>query len=333
VARGLGDRAQRRARPRLGVALAGAGVGLLLVGVLLWSGTYLVDGIAQSFEPGGGSDSRKLLGGFLCLAAVLLGYLTLGRWRRGPLSAAGVAASALGVPLMMAFFTFDVSSDPVSPDAIAIVSLIVWLVSYLAVPGARGHVFYLGLSGMVLWSYVLGKIGGDGGAGGTLARHIDSPLGSAFGSASDADPATIAAISLIFGLGYYASAFHLDRTGRPGVGAGLLYGAFPATVTGISALAYDIKQVGTGLVLVALGTILAGFAARSERRFTTWAWSGAAVLGVALVIAKAVGSGNTALLGVLFVVFGLVVIFAASVLARRLGESDELTPSPAGAVH
>ncbi|MGH3493662.1 MAG: hypothetical protein ACRDQ1_10545 [Sciscionella sp.] len=139
MVRNLGDRALRRARPRLGVALAGAGVGLALVGVLVWSGTYLIEGIAHSFASGGGGDdSRRLLGVFLSLAVAVLGYVSAIRRRSGPLSAAGVAASALGVQMTLTFLTFSVSTAPVSLDAIALVSIIAWLISYTLVPGTRG---------------------------------------------------------------------------------------------------------------------------------------------------------------------------------------------------
>ena len=37
-------------------------------------------------------------------------------------------------------------------------SVIAWLISYLAVPGARGHSFLLAASGVLFWIYLLDKI-------------------------------------------------------------------------------------------------------------------------------------------------------------------------------
>lgn len=334
MVRNLGDRALRRARPRLGVALAGAGVALAIIGVLVWSGTYLIEGIAGSAFSGGGgpSDSRKWLGVVLSLVVVAEGYVLAVRRPSGPLSAAGVAASALGVPMLMLFLTFSLSSDPVSIDAIALVSILVWLVSYAFIPGTRGHVFYLALSAVTLYGYVLDKIEPNGFSG-VAVSQVNSRFGFLGAGSAATDPATITGVSLVFGIAYYTIAFALDRSGHPGVGVAFIYSAFGATVAGIISSVQDFKQVGTGVELIIIGAVVAVFAARSERRFTTWVWSAAVALGLALILGKATGSDHTVLLGILFIVFGAGLVVAAALVTSVLREPDELTPSPSGAVH
>src|SRR5690348_10859748 len=49
----------RRPQPRLGVSLAGVGVGVAVLGVLVWGGDYLAGSGAGSSGP---SDSHRLLG-------------------------------------------------------------------------------------------------------------------------------------------------------------------------------------------------------------------------------------------------------------------------------
>src|SRR3954464_8090837 len=56
----LGDRARRRPEPRFTVGLAGAGTGLMLVGILLWGGDYWAHGLSHGL-----STNRNLLGGAL----------------------------------------------------------------------------------------------------------------------------------------------------------------------------------------------------------------------------------------------------------------------------
>ena len=60
----------------------------------------------------------------------------------------------------------------------------------------------------------------------------------------------------MFGLGYYAIAFLLDRAGHHGPATGLVYPAFNATATGILAWGPTIHQAWAGVVTVLLGGLV-----------------------------------------------------------------------------
>lgn len=328
----LGARLARRPEPRLGVTLAGVGVALVIVGVVVWSGDYLAHGIRFS-ESGQSSDggSRKLLGIALSLLVVATGYgLAIVR-RTGPLATAGVVSSALGVPVLFAFLTFDLSASsgsglPFSFDAVVLVSIVVWVLSYLLVPGARGHAFYLGTAAIFLWIYVVKKAEPDV----FSARAVFAPVLNAFGvSGGSPDWNTVAVISFLFGLGYYAAMTWLDRTGRSGAGIAFAAAAFPAVVAGIAAAAPNLEQTGTGILLVVLGLLLAWLGAGSRRRFTTWVWGYAAGVGVVVLVGKASPSNATAA-GIALIVCGVVVVglgwFAASALREPPDEVPTTEP-------
>jgi hypothetical protein len=324
----LGERGNRRPEPRLGTALAGAGIALAIVGVLLWSFTYLIQGVVESFDDDGGgpadAGSRRFLGVGLSLAVVAIGYFLAIRWKKGPLATAGVAASAIGVPVALVFLSFSLtSSTPISIDAVVIVSILIWLISYLFVPGTKGHTFYLGLSALDLWGYLLDKSEPNA-VSGLALRSVTDEFGTtgALGNSSPS-PATVAAISLIFGLGYYAIALLLDRKGRSGPAIAFVVSGLIATAVGVGAASDDLKQIGTGVLLVVLGLVIATFAVRSARRFTTWIWSAAVALGLGLVIAKLAGDDHLALAGALFIVAGFGLVAAGYALTNALNEPDE----------
>jgi hypothetical protein len=330
LAERVGERTLRRPQPRQGVSLAGVGVGLAVVGVLVWGGDFLAGG--GGAEAVGGGSSRQLLGIALSLAVVVIGYTLAVRRSRGPLATAGVVASALGVPVLFGFLTVDsngggTSGLPVSLDAIVLVSVLVWVLSYLFVPGARGHAFYLGLSSVLLWVYVLDK----------AVPELFSPASLFFGFdpfQSDRPPgpdwATVAALSIMFGVLYYLVGFTLDWRGRAGAAVPFTISGFVAMAVGIAAASADLHEIGTGIVLIVLGLGLGTYGARSGRRFTTWAWSAAVAVGVAVIVGKVAGN-NAAGGGIALIVCGVGLVFVGEVLARSLHEPDDLALPAMGA--
>lgn len=304
----LGERVRLRPLPRFGVALAGAGTALAIIGVLVWGVDFLAGGFATSSTAfGGGSvDSRRLLGAALALAVTAVGYLLVAR-NDGPLAAAGVAASALGVPVLMSFLTIEPSRLSFSADPVVLVSLLAWSASYLLFPRTRGHVFYLGLATYVLWLYVLDKV-----APSALGRAVSTSVVTVGGAP---DWTSVGAVSLLFGLGYYVFTFALDRSGYAGAATGFVVAAFAATVGGVAALAAQFGQAGTGVLLVVLGAVLAWFAARSARRFTTWAWCAAVAVGIVLVVADAIGTAHASAAGIVLIVIGACVVAIAHVVS------------------
>jgi hypothetical protein len=229
------------------------------------------------------------------------------------------------VPVCLTFLTLQPGRLSVSSDAVVIVSLLAWLVSYLVLPRARGHVFYLGLATYVFWGYLLDKVEPNAlGRAVTGAVVIASSNAASSSSGSGPDWTTIGAVSLLIGLLYYLAVFALDRRRLAGAGTGFVVAAFFATVAGIAALSPDMGQAGTGAVLLVLGVALGWLGARSERRFTTWAWTAAAVVGVLLVLEKVIGAGHAAVGGIVLIAVGALVVIVAHYLSRATSEPDEV---------
>jgi hypothetical protein len=327
----LGERVTRRAEPRLGIALAGVGVAMVVVGVVVWGG----DAAGGS----GDGDSNQVLGSLLSLAVIAAGYLLIVRFRHGPLAAAGVAAAALGVPVLMAFLTFDASSDPgsellfampFSVDAIVLLSLAAWLATYVWVPVASGRVFFLALSVFALWLYALEKVE-EGAAAYVVTLPYSSivvSVGSAFDEESVTfDPSSLGVMSLVVGIAYYLAAMFLDRRGYRGMAMPFVGAGLAASAVGIVHLASDLEAIGTGLVLIAMGSVLGTYGAMRGRRVTTWAWSGAAGLGV-LVILVELFRDTVSGFGVTAIVLGAGVVLIGHLVADGFAEPSEMTPGP-----
>lgn len=329
--RPLGARVFRRPEPRFGVTLAAAGAALVLAGVLVWSAGYLFAGLNLSFDDSTGQltahgDGRRFLGAGLGFALVVLGYALVLARRSGPLATAGVVLSAFGVPVTLLFLSLDLSALdrgdlPFSVDAVYLVSILVWLVSYLFVPGARGRSLYLGLVAVDLAGY----LGFKAASGSTLRAAAFVTSG---GSSGSGDLDTLAAIGLVFGLGYYAIAAVLDRTGRSGAAVAMIYAGFTTTAGGVLAGIPSFGVVGTGILLVCLGAILGWYGGYFGRRFTTWTWLGALFVGVVLLVGKAVPDSYTGA-GIVLIVVGAVVAFVAHVIAVAAGEHSDIVEEPA----
>jgi hypothetical protein len=318
--------------PRLGVSLAGVGVGLVIVGVLVWSITYIAESPTGLFggEPGSSGNSRHFLGAIVSLIVIAIGYALATIVQHGPLATAGVTASALGVPVCIEFLTLDLGSGStqlVNFDATVLGSVAVWLVSYLFVRGTRGHSFYVGLIALVVWDYIIDKVAPHlFQTNSTLSgNNVATSLSDSFHS----DLTTVGTVSLVIGVIYYVIALVLDQPGRHGPGTPMALVAFLATAFGIGALASDLKQVGTGVLLLACGLVFAAYGARFDRRFTTWIWAFGAALGAALLVGKAVSSDGGAPLGVALICLGVVFVIGGALLAKALGEPDDV-PDPTG---
>jgi hypothetical protein len=325
----LGDRLAERPAPRVGVSLAGAGVALVIVGVLVWGFAYTVEGVASSFADGGdgGTGSRHYLGGVVALIVVAIGYALAIATQRGALATAGVAASALGVPVALEFFTLDISGGSgsvVNTDAVVWVSIAVWLISYLWVRGARGHSFYLALTLYALWLYITDKASPS-----ALTRSVSFGTSTIAGGGdnlgtSSFDFGTLAGVSLTIGAIYYLVAWGLDRAGHRGAGVSFVLVGFAAVAFGIGALAPDLKQIGTGIVLLVVGVVIAAYGARYGRRFTTWIWSAGAALGGALIMVKLVADSGGPAIGIALIVLGAIFITGGALVAKALHEPDDV---------
>ena len=323
----LGARAERRPAPRLGVTLTGVGVVLVIVGILVWSFTYIIDGIRDGLFSGGGvasSDSRRYLGLALALIVVAIGYALVVTARTGPLVTAGVAASALGIPLALEFATFDLSGgDPFNTDAIVWVSVIAYLISYLFVRGARGHTS--------TWRWRSRSCGVTRSArpGRTPARSVRassaaSPAVSAARTASSPRSTTSRSPRSRWSSPWPTSriAFVLDRRGRHGTALPFAVVGIPAMLLGIGMLAPDTEQVGTGIILLLVGVVLCRYGARYGRRFTAWFWGLSAAAGAVAIATKFATTGVG--LGITMIVLGVVFAAGGWLAARSLREPDDM---------
>jgi hypothetical protein len=330
LGRRAGVRALRRPEARFGVSLAAGGAVLVIVGVLVWGIGYFATGLhfdinsdSQGFVSTQG-QSRRFLGAGLSLVLVVLGYVLVVVRRRGPLATAGVVASGLGVPIMLIFVSLDLQDlllgqPPFSLDVVSILSIIAWLVSYLAVPGTQGRAFYLAAAAIGLATYAGLKTGEH-----ALVRSVGSVTAGGFrGSGAG----SFAAIGLVFGLAYYALAAVLDRNGRSGAAVGLVVAAFDVTVGGVVAAVPTFHQVGTGVLLIVVGGVLGWYGGHFGRRFTTWVWTAGVVIGVGLVVEKVLPRSTTGA-GVVLVLVGAVVVVAAQVLSDIGREAPDIEDVP-----
>jgi hypothetical protein len=329
----LGTRLVRRPEPRFGISLAAVGVALVIGGILVWSGGYLAAGFDLNYNLDGdggvttSGSSRRFLGAGLFFLLTAVGYGLVILRRRGPLATAGAVAGAAGVPLTVLFVSFDLGGAfngggfPFSVDAVYLVSILAWLISYFAVPGAKGRSFYLGLAAVGIAAYLGLKASGD-----AVVRTVFGSVATG-GLASGGDTGTVAAVGLTFGLAYYAIAVLLDKKGYAGAAVAMVYAGFVTTLGGIFGAVPSFGMLGTGFLLVVLGAGLSWYGGHFGRRFTTWAWMAALLIGIGLIVAKAIPDSYTGA-GLTFIVIGLVVAMLAHVLSTATSEQPDIIDEP-----
>jgi hypothetical protein len=313
----------RRPEPRFAVAIAGAGAALTLVGVLVWSVTYLGEGLSQASGIDGGppSSDRHLLGALLSAILAIGGYALVITRRDGPLATAGAVLGALGIPATIAFLSFDLTASsglPFNFDAVTWVSLALWLASYFFVPGMRRRTFLVFLVATVFFEYVLYQsVKSEVGVGLRQTVNGVTPHVSGLG--------TVAAVGLVFGLAYYAIAFALDLRGKHGPATGLLYPAFGATLTGILASSDGLKVTGAAALGLVISLALCWYAGQFGRRLTCFAWGTGAAVSIAVIIAENADGGVA--IGILLAILGIVLVVGAALAGIGLREPVDMDPA------
>lgn len=318
----LGARAARRADPRVSIALAAAGCALVVVGVLVISG----DGLGA----GSGDDGSRLPGVLLSTGVVAGGLFLLARGRTGPLAAAGTVATALGVPALLFFLTFDDDSlPPYSTEAILYLSTLAWAAAYGFGPG-RSRPFFLGAACLGLWLSVLQAVEEVftfpfGIVSFFLGVSIDEDVTGPF--APDVpDPMTIGGISLALGATFLLVARWCDRHGYAGTATPLTVAALVTLPVGVGFLADEFHGVGAGLVGVVIGFYVAAHGASVGRRATTWLGAAGVAWSVVAIVTDLVDDATPG--GFVLMLVGAGVIVAAEALRRATNEPDELTAGP-----
>ena len=318
----------RRPDPRVGVALAGAGCALAVVGVLAISGDALpgIDG-----DDGGGSQVPGIL---LSAALFAAGLGLLVKAPPGAFRTAGSVATVASIPALLFFLTFDDGAfPPYSPDAILGVSAAAWVVLHLVGPAA-GRTFPLGAGLLGAWLFLL-QITEDA---------FTSPLdllwfifvgflfvaeedGAFFFGGNGINSETLAAISLAFGAAMVVVGHRLDRAGDRGRATAFVVAAIAMLPAGALLFGSELELAGSGLLLAVIGVALSANAAVRGRRFTTWAGALFTVVGIGMLLGDVAGDNVTGF-GVAAIIAGAGLVATAHFATAALGEPDELEPGP-----
>lgn len=314
----LGPRARLRAEPRFGVSVAGAGCALAVLGAVVIG----LDGIGASAVDDSSSGGR-MPGLVLSALVVAAGYLGLVRRPGGPLTTAAAAASALGLPPLVFFLTYDEGGfPPYSAEAVLLLSTAVWLATWALGP-SRGHSFHLALGLLGAWLLVLQVVENVFDFPFLVLPALFSP------DFEDAlpDPTVVGVLSLGFGAGYVVLSRALDRRGAHGAATPALAAGLVALATGVMSLGDDLEQAGSGVLLLLLGVAVALHGADHSRRGATWIGAAGAALGVSLIVSDPVDDPTE--VGILFLLAGLGLVVGAALAADTMSEPPEYAVEPA----
>lgn len=277
----LGPRVLRRATPRLGPVLGGAGATLAFAGMLLLA-------FDTSDIDAADGETDKILGALLCAVGTGIGYALVTMFRAGGLATFGSAVATVLFPFVFFFLTYDVDKvPPFSVDVVLLLSIGGWSAAYLWGP-ARGRPVLLGAAAIGLWLFILEQVEG---AFTTPFRLIPaiSPMGDVLGGKGGTapDPGTIGFVSLIFAAGYLAAAFLLDRRGYRGMAPALFVAGFITLYVGFAAVQDDLEPGGAGLLLASAGVAIVYVATKLDRRGAAWLGGAAVAIGLTWVIGDA----------------------------------------------
>jgi hypothetical protein len=340
----IGARAERRAEPRMWVAIAAVGCALAVLGL------FLISGEAQAGD--GDGDGSPVPGIVLSLLVVLAGYALMQLLRDAPAASAGVTAVILGLPGLALFLTIDV--DDVPPFSIELflgLPALVWGVSYLVGPG-RGRPVLLGFALVFAWLFVLQVVEDPFASGGiddvVEPGIFDEELGDPgfdeefgdpsfdeeFPSDGDAflvetagpDATTIGWISVLFGVSYLALSRRFDKRHLAGAATPFVVAGHAALIIGIFVLADDLKASGVGIAFFVAGVVVARLGALSGRRVTTIIGAVEIGLGAAIVLGDAMEDASATGFGTALFVVGAAIAVLAQVFHISTGEPPQTTP-------
>lgn len=319
----IGPRAARRPEPRFGIALAGAGSLMLVLGAVVISGDQL--------GGSGSGDGNQFPGVIISLAVIVAGVALTAKYRHGPLPAAGVAASALALPPFFFFLTFSETS-PISFNTILLLSSVGWALAYVVGPG-RGHGFYLGVALMGLWLWFIEAtedlfsaplalfVSTPDSVGEILVGSQDS---SSFTPPAGPDRTTIGTYTLLFGIVYTIAACVLDRREQRGAATPFTFAGLFTVVLGVGIVGDDLETVGTGIAFTLVGALFAYLGATAGRRATNWIGAALVFFGITLVLGDQLDDATA--FGVAEIVLGGIVILVAHWISTQYREPPEVSP-------
>ncbi|MFZ6004003.1 MAG: hypothetical protein ACOYXM_08730 [Actinomycetota bacterium] len=357
----LGPRGLRRAEPRASIAIAGAGCALAIIGVMIVAGDTGAGDDDFNKVPGIVLSALVVGAGFFTLRAVrqgplatagaaaaalgvppLMFFITFDLDSLPPYSTEGILIVSTGVWLA----TYAVGPGRGRPFFLGAGLIGLWF-SLLQLTekvfdapfGVMG--MFGGFSAYDSYNSEDFTIEGDGFDSGFETGGTDGFDTGGFedgGFSTDGfdsggfdggefsfdvpDPTTIGVLSLALGVGYLVVCRWLDRRGHHGAGTPFAFAALPTLYTGIAAMADDLEQAGTGLLLVVVGGALALHGASVGRRITAWVGGAAAASGTAEFLSDMTDDATIA--GMLFMAAGLALVAAAHALAAAIEEPDEM---------
>jgi len=346
-------RAARRVEPRVGVAIAGAGVVIAIGGAI---------GLASD-QTGSAGDPNRVPGIVVSLALIAAGVALVRRFRTGAFALAGSVAAAVGVPALLVFATLTDEGFPgFDLAATLLVSALGWAVLHVVcdrrllflaaslvalplfvmeateevsnVPELIGYGFssaFTGYDDSYLYEYTDADDDGYDDFSGLSEADHEEYMGDVQASIDGSerppeapDPTVLGVIALLFAALYVVTGRTLSDRGSLGAGTPpTVVGALLAAL-GVALLADDIEEIGTGIALIGIGGALLWVGVAAGRRFTTW-W-GALLLaaGIVTLIDRALGvDADAAGASTVSLVIGAAIVIAGHVIGERLGEAPE----------
>ncbi|HEX4905885.1 MAG TPA: hypothetical protein VFU93_10560 [Acidimicrobiales bacterium] len=138
------------------------------------------------------------------------------------------------------------------------------------------------------------------------------------------DPSTLGLIAAVFGLVYVLASHVLTRRGYDGTASPLGAVGGVLLAVAVAFLTDDLREIGSGIVLVVLGLGVLAVGAAGARRFTTWFGAALVAQGVLVLVGEALGDGaSTLVTSTVFLLTGIGVVCIAHLVATFLAEPDE----------
>jgi hypothetical protein len=283
----------------------------------------------------GDDNGSTMPGALFCILLVAAAIAVMLR-TPGPVRSGCVGALALGVPGLW-FFATTIESSSGSLTAFQLLSFASFLALFL-VPPTRGRAVFLGLALLLVWSFVTNEVAGTNEIANINFESSTSfeseSLGGDdfeddFGTTDEEEYETSAGIvSLLFGAGYLAAAWALDRRRLVGLGTPFVAIGIVAAATGAIIVGVDAGAIGGGLLAVAVGIGVGFVGARgNDRRASVWLGALTAVVGVTVVIADIFDIDDSAsAFAALAMLVGAGIVVGAAFLSRLLDEPDDEQP-------
>lgn len=297
----VGPAAAERPPPRLASAV-GAFAALM--------GGVAVVSLAAEAVSGGAPRAVGALAGLVYGG----GGLALLLWGLPSQRSAGVVSIAVAVPAVYGFLVLSGEFDRTDPTTVLALATITWGTLYVIGP-SRGHPLLLAATLVGAWATVVVQVGLD-----DLFLSFEDPFDAS--PVFEPDTSGLAVASLLFGCGYLAAGYALDRAGVPGAATGFLGAGLAALGIGVFAAGTGRDPWLVGLLLVASGSLVGFVGGHLGRRLSTWLGAGVAILGLLSLVDATVPDDEVTLSAFVGVTIATVVVGAVPLLARGMGESD-----------